>query len=36
MNIGKFSVNNPVLVNIAMVALLILGIVSYVRIRAKQ
>ncbi len=32
MNIGKFSVSNPVLVNIAMVAILVMGFVSLSRL----
>jgi len=32
MNIGKFSVSNPVLVNVLMVAILLLGSLSFVRL----
>ena len=36
MNIGKFSVNNPVLVNILMFALLALGALSMIRMPREQ
>lgn len=32
MNIGKFSVNNPVLVDILMIAILALGVLSFIRL----
>ena len=32
MNIGKFSVTNPVLVDILMVSILLLGIFSFIRL----
>jgi len=32
MNLGKFSVSNPVLINIAMIAILVLGTVSLLRL----
>ncbi len=32
MNLGRFSVKNPVLINISMIAILLLGIVSFLRL----
>ncbi len=32
MNLGKFSVDNPVFINILMVAILVLGVVSFLRL----